>query len=143
MGQGLMQTRICGICKKRPADADGGKSCAVCATPDMFVGAPEKLAPTPAAQRENPAPNLLALAKGNRGAGSKREPLKVNDESSKLRLIEVAKNYGEVWCFNDEADSKRILNQLFEDGIINPITRIARQPRHVSRFMLTPKGRAL
>ncbi|MEL7111278.1 MAG: hypothetical protein AAGL99_18665 [Pseudomonadota bacterium] len=80
----------------------------------------------------------------NRGEGSRRQPLKLDKltiEGFRRRLTAIADHYGECWVARDPSSRViEILNTMFAEGLVIPIPRVAKQPKHLSRWQVTGKA---
>lgn len=90
----------------------------------------------------------MSLLPVNRGEGGRRRPLSFLNCGSvrnvfRRRLIRIAEQYGECWVQYRDGSNGQIkieLNAMFDEDLIVPIPRIAKQPRELMRFQATPKG---
>lgn len=81
----------------------------------------------------------------NRGEGSRREPLEFGRCGQvrnvfRRRLTAIAVKFGECWVnFTDgtNGECSREIAAMFEEGLVVPIPRIAKQPRHFMRYQVT------
>lgn len=84
----------------------------------------------------------------NRGEGSRRKPIGflscglIRDRFRRL-LVRISQKYGDCWVNYLDGSNGQIkieLNAMFEEDLIIPIPRVAKQPSHYMRYQATGKA---
>lgn len=84
----------------------------------------------------------------NRGEGSRRKPIGFKDcglirDVFRRRLTAIAHRYGDCWVNYLDGSNGQVrieLAAMFDEGLIVPIPRVAKQPSHYMRYQVTGKA---
>lgn len=87
------------------------------------------------------------LFKTNKGRGSRRAPLVFSvaegQDQFRRELVKVAAEFGEVWVETVSHATRGELAECFNEGLIVPIPRVAKQNRDLMRYQVTGIAREL